>query len=197
MEKLKQAIVKKGTVLADGVLKVDAFLNHQIDPKLSVEIGKEFAERFKDHQVTKVLTIEASGIAPGLTTALELNVPLVFARKKKSITMNENVYVENVFSFTKKEVTEITVSKDFLNKDDHILIIDDFLANGEAALGLARLVEQASAKVSGIGIVIEKSFQPGREKLTKAGYHVESLAQIASLKEKTIRFAEELVASKK
>lgn len=193
MKQLKEAILKKGTVLSEGVLKVDAFLNHQIDPTLSVEIGKEFARRFQNKKVTKVLTIEASGIAPGLTTALEFGVPLIFARKKKSITMNENVYVEKVFSFTKKEANEITVSKDFLNKGDHVLIVDDFLANGEAALGLARLVEQAGATVSGIGIVIEKSFQPGRNKLINANYHVESLARIDSLKENSIRFVEDLV----
>jgi xanthine phosphoribosyltransferase len=195
MKLLKQAIYEKGIVLSDGVLKVDSFLNHQIDPMLASEFGKEFAKRFNETEITKILTIESSGIAPALTTALQLNVPVVFARKKKSLTLSSNLLTAKVYSFTKNESNDITVSQDFILAGDKILIIDDFLANGEAALGLASLVEQANATVAGIGIVIEKSFQPGREKLQKQGYHVESLARIASLENKTVRFVEELIKS--
>ncbi|OIJ15959.1 xanthine phosphoribosyltransferase [Anaerobacillus arseniciselenatis] len=196
MDMLKQAILQKGVVLSDGVLKVDSFLNHQIDPILQVEIGSEFANRFEKNEITKILTIESSGIAPALTTAIKLNVPVVFARKKKSLTLSSNLLTAKVYSFTKNETNEITVSRDFIVEGDKVLIIDDFLANGEAALGLASLVEQTKATVSGIGIVIEKSFQPGRKKLEGAGYRVESLARIASLENNTVRFVEELIVNK-
>lgn len=196
MEQLKKEILTNGIVLSGGVLKVDSFLNHQIDPKLSAQIGKEFVNRFSNKKITKVLTIESSGIAPGLMTALELDVPLVFARKKKSLTMNDDVYSASVYSYTKDETNEITVSRGFLEASDHVLIIDDFLANGEAALGLANIVKRAGASVSGIGIVIEKSFQPGREKLLEAGYQVESLARIASLNNNEVTFTEEACLTK-
>ncbi len=196
MDMLKQAILQKGVVLSDGVLKVDSFLNHQIDPLLQVEIGREFANRFEKNEITKILTIESSGIAPALTTAIQVNVPVVFARKKKSLTLSSNLLTAKVYSFTKNETNEITVSRDFIVEGDKVLIIDDFLANGEAALGLASLVEQTKATVSGIGIVIEKSFQPGRKKLEGAGYRVESLARIASLENNTVRFVEELIVNK-
>lgn len=192
MEELKQAILEKGVVISDGVLKVDTFLNHQIDPILSMKIGKEFGNKFRTKKITKILTIESSGIAPALTTALEIGVPLIFARKKKSLTLSSNLLTAKVHSYTKNETNEITVSKDFLVEGDHVLIIDDFLANGEAALGLATLVEQANATVEGIGIVIEKSFQPGRTKLEEAGYDVYSLARLASLENKKVRFLEEI-----
>ncbi|MCT8138781.1 xanthine phosphoribosyltransferase [Anaerobacillus sp. CMMVII] len=191
MKELKEAIINKGVVLSKGVLKVDSFLNHQIDPMLVMQIGKQFAKRFKQTKITKILTIESSGIAPSLTTALELNIPLVFARKKKSLTLSSNLLTAKVYSYTKNETNEITVSKDFISCDDHVLIIDDFLANGEAALGLATLVEQAGATIAGIGIVIEKSFQPGREKLEAAGYNVEALARLASLENNRVQFLEE------
>lgn len=193
MKLLKEAIIEKGVVLSDGVIKVDTFLNHQIDPELVLEIGKEFERRFLNDNITKVLTIEASGIAPALTTALQIGVPVVFARKKKPLTLNENFYSANVYSFTKKETNEITVAKDFISEGDRVLIIDDFLANGEAALGLASLAEQANAFVAGIGIVIEKAFQPGRDKLKKSGYKVESLARIASLNAGKIQFSDEKI----
>ncbi|MFV8829423.1 xanthine phosphoribosyltransferase [Alkalihalobacterium sp. APHAB7] len=194
MKLLKEEILSKGIVLSDGVLKVDSFLNHQINPFLSLEMGKEFVKRFRNEEpITKVLTIESSGIAPAFTTALELGVELVFARKKKSLTMNDNVYTADVYSFTKQETNTITVSKDFIKENDRVLIIDDFLANGQAALGLAQIVEQAGATVSGIGIVIEKSFQPGRQVLLDAGYKVESLARIESLKNNEVRFVDETV----
>lgn len=190
MKLLKQSIIEKGLVLSDGVLKVDAFLNHQIDPILASEMGKEFVRRFANEPITKVLTIESSGIAPGLTTALELGVDLIFARKKKSLTMNDHIYKASVFSFTKNETNDISVSKDFIHEGDHILIIDDFLANGQAALGLAEIVAQAGATVAGIGIVIEKSFQPGRQTLLDKGYRVESLARIESLTNNKVTFHE-------
>lgn len=191
MESLKQAILERGKALSDQVLKVDAFLNHQIDPQLMIQVGKEFADRFKNDQITKILTIESSGIAPSFTTAVELDVPLVFARKKKSLTMSDNVFVSQVYSFTKKESNTITVSKNFIEEGDCVLIIDDFLANGQAALGLIDIVKQAQASVAGVGIVIEKSFQPGRKQIEELGYRVESLARIKSLDTGQISFIEE------
>lgn len=188
MELLKQKITDEGIVLSSQVLKVDSFLNHQVDPQLMLEIGKEFAHRFANRSITKILTIESSGIAPAVMTALELKVPLIFARKHKSLTLSEDLYIQKVYSFTKQVTNEIAVSRRFISQDDRILIIDDFLAHGEAALGLARITEMAGATVAGIGIVIEKSFQSGREKLEKAGYQVESLARIAALEEKKISF---------
>ncbi|RNA69044.1 xanthine phosphoribosyltransferase [Alteribacter keqinensis] len=188
MKLLKQVIEDQGVVLSDGVLKVDAFLNHGIDPELMSEIGREFAARFEEAGITKILTIESSGIAPSLMTALELKCPLVFARKQKSLTMQDNLYSADVYSFTKEKYQTISVSKDKLTKTDNVLIIDDFLANGQAALGLASIVQDAGASIAGVGIVIEKSFQPGRTLLTGAGLRVESLARIASLSENKVTF---------
>ncbi len=185
------AIIEKGFVISDGVLKVDSFLNHQIDTNLMINIGKEFAQRFKNENITRILTIETSGIAPSFIAANELNVPLVFARKKKSLTMNNDLYTSSVYSFTKQETAEISVSKNFLLPGEKVLIIDDFLANGQAALGLTNIVEQAGAEVAGIGIVIEKSFQNGRHVLEEAGYKVESLARIQSLTDGTVTFLTE------
>ncbi|MFC0558199.1 xanthine phosphoribosyltransferase [Halalkalibacter alkalisediminis] len=195
MERLKQAIRERGNVLSNEVLKVDTFLNHQIDVDLMAAVGKEFAQLFKEEGITKVLTIESSGIAPSFMTAADLGTPLIFARKKKSLTMNENVYVSKVYSFTKQETNEITVSKDFINENDTVLILDDFLANGQAALGLINIVKQAGANMAGIGIVIEKSFQDGRNQLEKAGYRVESLARIHSLENGHVTFVDELVTT--
>ncbi|QWU16682.1 xanthine phosphoribosyltransferase [Paenibacillus sophorae] len=191
MELLKQKVMNEGIVLAKGVLKVDSFLNHQMDPFLMREIGREFKELFAEEGITKVLTIESSGIAPGIMTALEFGVPLIFARKQKSLTLTEDIFVEKVYSFTKRETNEITVSKKFVGQGERVLIVDDFLANGEAAFGLARIVEQAGAAVAGIGIVIEKSFQPGRKLLQEAGYRVESLVRIASLEDGKVTFVGE------
>jgi xanthine phosphoribosyltransferase len=181
LELLKQKIVHEGIVLNNNVLKVDSFLNHQIDPKLMFEIGKYFAELYREAGITKILTIESSGIAPAVMTALQLDVMVVFARKRKSLTLQTDLYTETVQSFTKTETNEVSVSQKFLSPSDRILIIDDFLANGDAALAMARIVEQAQATVAGIGIVIEKSFQPGFNKLKELGYRVDSLARIASL----------------
>lgn len=191
MELLRQKVIREGIVLGQGVLKVDSFLNHQMDPFLMREVGREFTRRFAGEEVTKVLTIESSGIAPGIMTALELEVPLIFARKQKSLTLTEDIFVEKVYSFTKKESNEITVSKKFIASGERVLIVDDFLANGEAAFGLARIVEQAGGTVAGIGIVIEKAFQPGSRLLKEAGYRVESLVRIASLDEGVISFVGE------
>ncbi|WP_110930316.1 xanthine phosphoribosyltransferase [Paenibacillus bouchesdurhonensis] len=193
MKLLKDKVMAEGIVLSDQVLKVDSFLNHQMDPVLMKEVGAEFTRRFAGEQITKVLTIESSGIAPAIMTALELGVPMIFARKHKSLTLRDNILVEKVYSFTKKESNEITVSKKFLSSDDRVLIIDDFLANGEAAFGLARIVEQVGASVVGIGIVIEKSFQPGAGLLNEAGYRVESLVRIASLENGAVSFVDEVM----
>ena len=165
MELLKQRIDAEGVVLNNRVLKVDGFLNHQIDPKLFVQIGKEIAKQFEGRGIERIVTIEASGIAIALQVAIELDVPLVFARKKKSILMTEDVYHSVVYSYTKEENYDVTISKKFLPSGEKVLIIDDFLASGEAAMGLAKLVEGAGDTVEGIAIVIEKSFQPGRERL--------------------------------
>jgi xanthine phosphoribosyltransferase len=190
MELLKKKIQEEGRVLSDHILKVDSFLNHQIDPVLMIEIGKEFKERFKDANITKVLTIESSGIAPGLMAAIELAVPVVFARKRKSLTMVNDLITSTVYSFTKVESNEISVSNQYIVPEDKILIIDDFLANGQAALGLADIVKKAGAEIAGIGIVIEKSFQEGGQLLREKGYKVESLAMIKSLENGRVEFKE-------
>lgn len=189
MDLLKNKILSEGVVLSDNVLKVDKFLNHQIDPELMVEIGKEFHSRFKDTEITKVLTLESSGIAPAVMTALNFNVPAVFARKRKSLTFTDDLLSAQVFSYTKQETNMISVSNQFIQPGDNTLIIDDFLANGEAAGALINIVEQAKANVSGIGIVIEKSFQSGAAILKEKNYRVESLARIESLSNHTVTFA--------
>ncbi|WP_088072808.1 xanthine phosphoribosyltransferase [Gottfriedia luciferensis] len=190
MKLLINKIEQEGIVLANDVLKVDAFLNHQMDPLLMKEIGEEFARLFSNEKITKVVTIESSGIGPGLMTALALNVPLVFARKKKSITMQQDVYTAKVYSFTKKEENEISISHKWLEEGDKVLIIDDFLANGQAALGLLSIIEQAKAEAVGFGIVIEKSFQDGGKLLRDRGYRVESLARIQSLKDGQVKYVD-------
>lgn len=191
MDLLKNKILSEGIALSDNVLKVDKFLNHQIDPELMVEIGKEFYERFKDDKITKVLTLESSGIAPAVMTALNFNVPAVFARKRKSLTFTNDLLSAQVFSYTKQETNMISVSNQFIQPGDNILIIDDFLANGEAATALISIVEQADARVSGLGIVIEKSFQSGASILKSKNYRVESLARVQSLTDGTITFVED------
>lgn len=190
MELLRQKVINEGIVLEGQVLKVDSFLNHQMDPLLMKEIGKAFTQLFADTGVTTILTIESSGIAPGIMTALEFGVPLIFARKQKSLTLTEDIFVETVYSYTKKQSNDITVSKKFIKPGDRVLIIDDFLANGEAASGLARIVKQAGAEVVGIGIVIEKSFQPGAQLLIDEGYRLESLVRIRSLDNGQVQFVD-------
>ena len=191
MDLLEQRILEEGIVLPGNVLKVDSFLNHQIDPQLSMAMGEAFADLFRDVEIDRVLTVEASGIAIGVTTALKLGVPMVFARKKASVLMTEPAYTEQVYSYTKKETSNITVLKKFLPAGEKVLIIDDFLANGEAALGLARLVEKAGSQVAGIGIAIEKAFQNGHQKILDAGYRLEALASVAALENGKVEFVEE------
>ena len=191
MKLLQQRINEEGRVLDNRVLKVDGFLNHQIDPVLFQEIGKEIARRYQDAGITRIVTIEASGIALALMAAIELKVPLVFARKKKSILMVDDVYHAKVYSYTKEENYDITISKKFLPAGDKVLIIDDFLASGEAAMGLAKLVEVAGDTVVGMAIAIEKSFQPGRKRLEDAGYRVESLVRIKEFKDDKCVFLED------
>ncbi|SDJ99336.1 xanthine phosphoribosyltransferase [Sediminibacillus albus] len=190
MKLLKEKIESEGIVLNENILKVDSFINHQMDPFLMKEIGKEFAKLFKGEHITKVLTIESSGIAPAIMTGLELEVPVIFARKRKSLTLTSDLYTAEVYSFTKQESSEITVSNKYMDAGDNVLIIDDFLANGQAAIGLAQLVRQAGGTVSGIGILIEKSFQPGAGEIRKQGYRLESLARIKSLADKQVQFAD-------
>ena len=191
MKSLEQRILKDGVIINNDILKVDSFLNHQIDPMLMKEIGAEFANRFSDEVITKVLTIESSGIAPAMMTGLVLGVPAVFARKRKSLTLVDHMYTASVHSFTKNETNDISVSKDFLKKEDVVLVMDDFLANGQAALGLLDIVEQAGAKLAGIGIVIEKGFQPGGKLLRERGIRIETLANISSLENGSVSFYEE------
>ena len=191
MDKLKEKIMKEGQVLSDDVLKVDTFLNHQLDPVLMSEIGKEFAKRFEGMGITKIVTIESSGIAPSVMAGLEMQVPVLFARKKKSLTLQDDLYTASVYSFTKQEKNQICIGRKFLDKQEKVLIIDDFLAKGQAALGLIDLVKQSGAEIAGIGIVIEKEFQEGGEQLRKIGYRVESLARIKSLKDGMVTFKKE------
>ncbi|AIY04202.1 xanthine phosphoribosyltransferase [Planococcus sp. PAMC 21323] len=191
MKKLQDKILSDGKVLSESVLKVDSFLNHQIDPPLMQAIGEEFALRFKGNGITRILTLESSGIAPAMMTGLVLGVPAVFARKRKSLTLVDHMYTANVHSFTKNETNEISVSKDFIKKEDVVLVMDDFLANGQAALGLLDIVKQSGATLAGIGIVIEKGFQPGGDLLREQGIRVETLAHIASLENGQVTFLAE------
>lgn len=190
MKELVERIKNDGRVLGEGVLKVDSFITHQVDPELLEAMGNRFAEVFAEAGITKVITIEASGIAPALYAAQKLGVPMIFARKAKSLTMDE-LLTASVYSFTKQVTSQISISRKFLSDADKVLIIDDFLANGQAAKGLVELCQQAGAKVEGIGIVIEKSFQDGRQLLEDMGLNVVSLARIASLSEGTVTFLEE------
>ena len=187
MELLKSLIVSQGEVKNSALLKVDSFLNHQIDPVLMYEIGQELKRRFAGDKLTKILTIEASGIAIGIMAAYAFNVPLVFAKKKKPSTMDDS-YNVTVRSFTKGIDYNITVSKEFLNERDRVLIVDDFLAMGNAIIGLKEIVESAGAKVVGAGIVVEKGFQKGGDTLRANGMRVESLAIIDSLEGNKITF---------
>lgn len=185
MEMLKKMILEKGKVSNSALLKVDSFLNHQIDPNLMYAMGEEFKKIFGDLGVNKVLTIEASGIAIGVTTAHSFQVPLVFAKKNKPATM-EDSYNTVVRSFTKNKDYNITVAKEFLNKGDKVLVVDDFLAMGNAILGLKKIVEDAGAEVVGVGIAVEKGFQDGAKILRDAGINLHSLTIIDNLDNNTI-----------
>nr|WP_189660007.1 xanthine phosphoribosyltransferase [Pseudomonas farsensis] len=190
VQALQQKIREEGIVLSDQVLKVDAFLNHQIDPALMQLIGDEFARLFADSGVTKIVTIEASGIAPAVMTGLKLGVPVIFARKHQSLTLTENLLTASVYSFTKQTENTVAVSPRHLNSSDRVLVIDDFLANGKASQALISIIKQAGATVAGLGIVIEKSFQGGRAELDSQGYRVESLARVKSLEGGVVTFIE-------
>lgn len=181
MNFLEERIVKDGIVKSGNVLKVDSFLNHQMDIDLMEQIGKEFKRRFVDKPVTKVLTIEASGIGIAAFVAKEFGVPMVFAKKSKSINLDGEMYVAEVESFTHKNKNNVIVSKKFLHQGEHVLIIDDFLANGCALQGLISIVESAGAVVEGCGIVIEKGFQYGGRAIRNMGYHLESLAIVDAM----------------
>lgn len=185
MELLKQRIRQDGTVKGNDVLKVDSFLNHQIDVALLEEIGREFRRRFADCGVNKILTIEASGIGIACITAQSFHCPVVFAKKSQTKNIAGQVYTTKVESFTHGKVYDVIVSKKFLGPDDTVLIIDDFLANGAALEGLIDLVNQAGARLAGAGIVIEKAFQPGGDRLRSRGIRVESLARVKSMSEET------------
>lgn len=190
MKLLKDKIQNEGQILSESVLKVDTFLNHQIDAELMKGIGDEFANRFSDEVITKILTIESSGIAPAMMLGLQIGAPVVFARKRQSLTLSDNLFTSKVYSFTKNETNDISVSRDFINADDNVLIIDDFLANGEAVKGLLDIAQQSGAYVVGVGIVIEKGFQQGGKLLREKGVRVESLAIIESLQNGEVTFAE-------
>ena len=191
MKELEEKIKKEGKALSENILKVDSFLNHQVDIAFMQKIGKEFAKHYENQKITKVVTIESSGIAPATFAAHYLKVPLLILKKQKPNTLQNEFLQTTVFSFTKGQSYELTVAKKYIQKEDNALIIDDFLANGEASLGAIRLLEGLGAKVAGIGIVIEKAFQPGRKKLEEKGYEVYSLARIKKLGEGWIEFVEE------
>ena len=185
MELLEERIRRDGVVKSEGVLKVDGFLNHQMDINLFNEMGKELKRLFADAPINKILTIEASGIGIAAVVAQHFNVPVVFAKKSQSINLDGDVYSTKIQSFTHQRIYDVIVSKKFLNADDHVLLIDDFLANGCALNGLIELVEEAGATVEGIGIAVEKGFQPGGDDLRRRGYHLESLAIVQSMNPET------------
>ena len=189
MKLLEERILKNGRNLGNGILKVDGFINHQVDPLLMDACGREFAARFKSVGATKVLTAEISGIAPALLTALQLGLPIVYARKTKPITMPDQVFLTLTPSHTKGRTIELIVSPEFLMEGDKVLIIDDFLATGQTILGLVRLAQAAGAEVVGIGALIEKTFDGGRELLGSVGVQVEALAVITDMQEGKIVFA--------
>ncbi len=181
MNFLEERIVKDGVVKEGNVLKVDSFLNHQMDVELFDKMGEEYARRFAGKKITKILTIEASGIGIASVVALHFHVPVVFAKKSQSINLDGEMYTAEVESFTHKNVNHIIVSKKFITPEDHVLIIDDFLANGCALQGLIQIVKQAGATVEGIGIAIEKGFQSGGRIIRNLGYQLESLAIVESM----------------
>ena len=185
MNFVEERILKDGIVKPGAVLKVDSFLNHQIDVALLDEIAKEFVRRFDGKRITKVLTIESSGIAIACAVAREYGVPVVFAKKSKSVNLDGDMYVAEVESYTHKNTNKVIVSKKYIGSDDHVLIVDDFLANGCALQGLISLVDAAGAEVVGCGIVIEKGFQEGGHRIRNLGFHLESLAIIESMDAET------------
>ncbi|MFC6259526.1 xanthine phosphoribosyltransferase [Levilactobacillus fujinensis] len=189
MKLLEDRIRRDGSVLPGNVLKVDNFLNHQIDPQLMDELGAEFARRFKDSGITKILTVESSGIAPAVMTGLHMGVPVIFARKHKSLTLTDNLYTAKVYSYTKQVNNDISIDRRFLDPEEKVLIIDDFLANGQAVQGLLDIAVTANIKVAGVGVVIEKRFQKGHKLVADAGIQLEALASIASFEDGKVIFA--------
>lgn len=189
MKELRERILKEGQVLGGGILKVDSFVNHQVDPVLMDICGRELARRFASVGATKVLTAEISGIAPALTTALHLGLPIVYARKTKPITMPDQVYLTLAPSHTKGRMVELIVSPEYLSNDEKVLIIDDFLASGATILGLARLAEASGSHIVGVGALIEKTFEGGREALKSLNVQIEALACITSLDDGKIVFS--------
>ena len=188
MEMLKKRVLEEGHALSNQVLLVDSFLNHQVDPELMQAVGEEFARRFADAGVTRVATVESSGIAPAVMTALHMRVPLVIMKKSVSSILKEGILQTEVFSFTKNAPYQLTLKSRFVHQGDRVLLIDDFLASGEAAFGGIRLLEKAGATVAGVGAVIAKTFQPGLGKLREAGYAVEALAPVRRMAENVIEF---------
>ena len=188
MKLLKDKIVKEGKILPGNIVKVDGFLNHRIDIQMMEEIAKEFRRRFGNHEITMILTAEASGIALGTITAKEFGVPMVFAKKAKSDNIEGGLYASDIFSYTYKKKVTLLVSKDWITKDDKVLIVDDFMANGEAMRGLCDIVAKAGATLEGIGIAVEKGFQHGGDRLREAGHNIHSLAIIESTENGTITF---------
>ena len=191
MESLRQRILDEGQNLGNGILKVDGFVNHQVDPVLMNEAGKEFAKIFKDINPTKILTAEISGIAPAVSTGLHMQLPVVYARKHKPITMPDQVLLTLSPSHTKGRMVELIVSPEYLGHKERVLIIDDFLATGMTILGLVKLTEIAGAKIVGVGALIEKTFEEGRKRLEEKGILVQSLVRIKSMEGQKITFIEE------
>lgn len=195
MNFLEKRILQEGRALDGNILMVDSFLNHQIDMKLMRKIGNAFAEHFQSYGVTKVMTVESSGIAPAGMTALALDVPLVVFKKRADRITNGTVYQTNVQSFTKNTQYEMTISKEYLREGERVLFIDDFLAMGEAAIGMSKIIREAKSELAGIGIVIEKTFQPGRRRLDDLHFHVHSLVRIASMSPGNITFCDPEIAA--
>ena len=191
MRELQERIIREGKNLGNGILKVDGFINHQVDPVLMDACGRELAHRFKDIRATKVLTAEISGIAPAVTTAYHLKLPLVYARKHKPITMPDQVFLTLSPSHTKGRMVELIISPEYLGHGERVLIIDDFLATGATILGLVRLAQTAGSVVVGIGALIEKTFEGGREALSVLGVPIEALVQIISMEGDQINFMPE------
>ena len=191
MQQLIERIKRDGVVKPGGVLKVDSFLNHQIDPELSYDMAKEIHRLFADKKVDKILTIEASGIGMAVLTGLVFGCPVLFAKKSKTINLSDDIYSTTVYSFTHQVSKQVLVSKRYLNPGDKVLIVDDFLANGAALEGLCSIIEQAGAEVVGAAVAIEKAFQPGGERLRAKGLRIEALARIASMGDDSIEFCED------
>lgn len=190
MEALKQRIIKEGKVMPNGILKVDGFINHQVDPALMDACGQEFARRFANCGATKILTAEISGIAPALMAGKHMNLPVVYARKSKPVTMPDQVYLTVAPSHTKGRLVELIISPEYLAGGEKVLIIDDFLASGATIVGLARLAQTAGAKLVGIGTLIEKTFEGGRALLSYLGIPIISLVRIASMEDFQITFVD-------